>query len=62
MLLAPVSHDVLSSCEQGGRKKKLDNLMEKIKLALRNLMPLINRKYSNDIVDAFFFILFFSPT
>lgn len=40
-----VSHGLLSSCaERTKNKKKLDILTEKIKLAPRNLMPLISRK------------------
>lgn len=34
----------LSSCAQRRDKKKLDILMVKIKVALRNLTPLISRK------------------
>jgi hypothetical protein len=38
---------------QRGEKKKLAILMVKIKLALRNLMHLISRKQSNNIITPF---------
>jgi hypothetical protein len=48
--------------ERGGekkRKKKLDILLAKIKLAPRNLTPFISRKYSNITMSPFSSILFF---
>lgn len=43
----------LSSCVQRRNNKKLDTLTAKIKLAPRNLMPVISRKQSNDNVTLF---------
>lgn len=43
----------LSSCVQRRNNKKLDTLTAKIKLAPRNLMPIISRKKSNDNVTLF---------
>jgi hypothetical protein len=53
MLLVAVGHSLLHSHMQRRNKKKLDTPMVKIKLASRNVLPLISRKLYNDNVAPF---------
>ena len=60
-LLAAVGHSLLSThAQRRNNKKKLDILMVKIKLAPRNLVPLVNRKLSNNNIAPFPLYPFFS--
>lgn len=49
LLVVPVA-----AVEQRDEKKKLDILKMKTTLALRNLTPLINKKYSKEVYDTLF--------
>lgn len=53
MLLVAVGCGLSSSCVQRDKKKKVDILKVKVKLAPRNSVPLVSRERSNDMVALF---------